>query len=109
VIAALIVDALFAGLGLIPHARPTRAAIFGSIGLDYKLVLNVLGLAIFASLFALTMRRGATDPMCGMKVDRLKALHKDTPGGAVFFCSEPCLEAFEEDEARRGHQARPVH
>jgi uncharacterized membrane protein YraQ (UPF0718 family)/YHS domain-containing protein len=107
VIAALIVDALFAGLGLIPHARPTRAEVFGSIELDYKLVLNVLGLAIFVSLFVLTMRRGATDPVCGMRVDRLKALRKDTPGGAVFFCSERCLRTFETDEARRRNLHHP--
>ena len=57
---------------------PTDAArraddVFGSIGLDYKLVLNVLALAVFAALFALTARRGATDPVCGMTVDRAKA------------------------------------
>ena len=72
--AALLVDALFTALGLVPDTRPTRDDIFGSIQLDYKLVLNALGLVIFAALFGLTMRRGATDPVCGMKVDRAKAL-----------------------------------
>ena len=44
VIAALIVDGLFSALGLIPTGpRPTRADIFGSIQLNYKLRLNVLG------------------------------------------------------------------
>jgi uncharacterized membrane protein YraQ (UPF0718 family) len=63
VIAALIVDGLFSVLGLIPTGpRPTRADIFGSIELDYKLVLNVIALLIFATLFRLTPRRGrATD------------------------------------------------
>jgi len=93
--AAVIVYGLFSALGIIPQIRPTRADIFSSIKIDYKLFTNMLGLAIFASLFSLTMRRGATDPVCGMKVDRLKALRKDTPGGAVFFCSEHCLHAFE--------------
>jgi hypothetical protein len=32
-------------------ARPTRDDIFGSIDVDYKLFLNILGLAIFATLF----------------------------------------------------------
>ena len=54
VIAALIVDGLFSGAGLIPHARPTRADIFSSIKVDYKLFTNVLGVAVFAALFALT-------------------------------------------------------
>ena len=37
VIAALIVDGLFGGAGLIPPARPTRAEVFGEVRLDYKL------------------------------------------------------------------------
>src|SRR5436190_20535419 len=60
VLAALLVDALFGGLGLIPSGtRPSRADIFGSIRLDYKLVLNVLATFVFAALFYLTMRRCA--------------------------------------------------
>jgi uncharacterized protein len=75
VIAALIVDGIFGALGLIPTGpRPTRADIFSSIHVDYKLALNVLGLVIFAALFWLTARRGATDPVCGMEVHRDKAL-----------------------------------
>src|SRR6478752_6438450 len=74
IIAALAVDALFSGLGLIPHVRPARSDIFSSVKLDYKFVLNVLATALFAALFALTMRRGTTDPVCGMRVDRHKAL-----------------------------------
>jgi uncharacterized membrane protein YraQ (UPF0718 family) len=57
VVAALVVDALFSALGLIPTGpRPTRDDIFGSVELDYKLVLNVLGTAIFGALFRLTLR-----------------------------------------------------
>jgi len=81
VIAALIVDGIFSAGGLIPSgARPSRDDIFGSVGLDYKLFLNVLGLVIFAVLFYLTARRGATDPVCGMKVDRSKAIRKEVAG-----------------------------
>jgi hypothetical protein len=66
VIAALIVDGIFSALGLIPTGpRPSRGDIFGSIRVDYKLFLNLLGVAIFAVLFWLTARRGVTDPMCG--------------------------------------------
>jgi uncharacterized membrane protein YraQ (UPF0718 family) len=56
VIAALLVDALFSLLGLIPETRPSRDEIFGSIELDYKLVLNVIALAVFSALFYLAMR-----------------------------------------------------
>jgi uncharacterized protein len=62
VTAALIVDGLFSAAGLIPQRRPTRADIFSSIKIDYKLFTNVLGVAIFATLFALSIRRGSTDP-----------------------------------------------
>ena len=41
VVAALIVDGSSALVGLIPDTRPTREDIFGSVELDYKLVLNV--------------------------------------------------------------------
>jgi uncharacterized protein len=57
VIAALIVDGLFSGLGLIPDTRPSRADVFGSVELDYKLVLNVVASFVFAWLIYLT--RGA--------------------------------------------------
>jgi uncharacterized protein len=73
VLAALVIDGLFSVLGLIPSgARPSRDDIFGSIQLDYKLFLNLLGVVVFAALFWLTQRRGATDLVCGMKVDRAK-------------------------------------
>ncbi|MCW2987817.1 MAG: hypothetical protein JWM24_755 [Solirubrobacterales bacterium] len=55
VIAALLVDGLFSVANLIPTgSRPSRADIFGSVQLDYKLVLNIVGLLIFAALFYLT-------------------------------------------------------
>jgi hypothetical protein len=64
-----------------PHSdRPAAdpADIFGAVHVDYKLALNVLGTIIFAALFWLTVRRGEADPVCGMKVDRAKAI---PPGG----------------------------
>jgi uncharacterized membrane protein YraQ (UPF0718 family) len=61
VLAALVVDGLFSLVGLVPDTRPSRSDIFGSVQLDYKLVLNLLGLAIFAALFYLTTRRGAVE------------------------------------------------
>jgi uncharacterized protein len=56
VIAALAVDGIFSALGLIPTTRPTRSDIFGSVQLDYKLVLNLIGLLVFAALMYLTVR-----------------------------------------------------
>jgi hypothetical protein len=105
--AALIVDAVFTALGLVPDTRPTRDDIFGTIQLDYKLVLNVLGLIVFAALFGLTMRRGATDPVCGMKVDRASAVRLEHEGTTYYFCSEHCMTRFQTERADAGsHSAR---
>jgi uncharacterized protein len=93
VIAALLVNGLFSAAGLIPNAHPTRAEIFGEVRLDYKLFTNILGIAIFTSLFALTIRRGATDPVCGMKVDKAHAIRVDVDGKTLYFCSEHCAQA----------------
>jgi uncharacterized membrane protein YraQ (UPF0718 family) len=60
VIAALIVDGIFSALDLIPSGpRPTRNDIFGTISVDYKLFLNLIGFAIFGSLMVLASRRPA--------------------------------------------------
>ena len=96
VVAALAVDGVFSALGLIPSGpRPSRADVFGSVELDYKLALNVLAAVVFAVLFWLTARRGETDPVCGMKVDRAKATTLDVGGETVYFCSDHCRGAFE--------------
>jgi uncharacterized protein len=96
VIAALIVNGIFSALGLVPSGpRPTRADIFSSIQINYKFALNVLGLAIFGAFFWLTARRGASDPVCGMRVDRDKALRLDQGGQTHYFCSEHCLHAYQ--------------
>jgi uncharacterized membrane protein YraQ (UPF0718 family)/YHS domain-containing protein len=114
VIAALIIDGIFSALGLIPTGpRPTRADIFSSIQLNYKFALNLLGFAIFIAMFWLTARRGATDPVCGMKVDRERALTREIAGRQLYFCSEHCLYEFEragnDAPAARGVFARPSH
>jgi YHS domain-containing protein len=108
IIAALIVDGIFSVAGLIPAGpRPTRADIFSTIAVNYKLALNILGVAIFVVLFWLTARRGATDPVCGMKVDRAKAVTLDLDGRTYYFCSTHCLQAFQAEQAGEaaGHPA----
>jgi hypothetical protein len=95
VLAALAVDGLFSLLGLIPTGpRPSRGDIFGSIQVDYKLALNIVGTLIFVALFWLTRRRGVTDPVCGMKVDKEKALTAQHDGHTFYFCSSDCRERF---------------
>jgi uncharacterized membrane protein YraQ (UPF0718 family)/YHS domain-containing protein len=114
VLAALAVDGIFSALGAIPSgARPTRADIFSSVQIDYKLFLNVLGALIFGTLIWLTVRRGATDPVCGMTVDRGRALTTDFGGQTFYFCSQHCLHAFEAEPARYAgaepHEPAPHH
>jgi hypothetical protein len=62
VAAALVVDGLFSVADLIPSARPSRADVFGSVQLDYKLALNIMGLVVFAVLMYLSARRSSEDP-----------------------------------------------
>ena len=50
---------------------------------------------IFAALFWLTARRGVSDPVCGMKVDKSKAIRMDSGTETFYFCSEYCLHAYE--------------
>ncbi len=96
VLAALAVDGVFSLAGLIPAARPTRADVFGEVKVDYKLFTNALGVLVFAALIGLTIRRGATDPVCGMHVDRATAVRLRQGGQTLHFCSEACLHEFGE-------------
>jgi YHS domain-containing protein len=88
---------------------PTRHPddVFGSIELDYKAALNVLATVVFVVLIGLTVRRGSTDPVCGMKVDKAKANRKDFAGETYYFCSEHCLHAFELEPDRYTRESSP--
>jgi uncharacterized protein len=57
IVAALVVDGLFGLAGVIPTHRPNRADVFGSVQVDYKLFLNLLGAVIFTTLLWLARRR----------------------------------------------------
>ncbi len=63
IVAALIVDGVFGLVGLVPTGpRPSRTDVFGSVGLDYKLVLNVIATAIFLALIWLSRGGSASSP-----------------------------------------------
>ncbi len=64
ILAALVVDAVFGFVGLVPTGpRPTRTDVFGQVGLNYKLVLNLIATAIFLALLWLG-RRGSPGRRC---------------------------------------------
>lgn len=95
VIAALAIDGLFSLADIIPTDRPSTEEVFGHIEADYRMWLNLIALIVFAILVAMTIRRGATDPVCGMKVDKSKGVTLETDSGTVYFCSEHCRHQFE--------------
>jgi uncharacterized protein len=106
--AVLLVDGLFALLGLTPGGRrPDRADIFGSVQVNYKLVLNVVGVVVFATLLWLTQRRGVTDPVCGMRVDRDKAVTRSDGHRTVSFCSRECADRWERGDVVNGGHGVP--
>jgi uncharacterized protein len=100
VVAALAVDGIFSWAGLIPTTRPSIDSVTErAIGWNYTTFLNIVFTLVFLALFALTFRRGARDPVCGMTVDRGKALSLEHGGKRYFFCGPGCRAKFEAREA----------
>ena len=100
VVAALAVDGICSWAGLIPTTRPSIESVTErAIGWNYTTFLNVVFTLVFLALFALTLRRGARDPVCGMTVDRGKALSLEHGGKRYFFCGPGCRAKFEAREA----------
>jgi uncharacterized protein len=97
VAAALAVDGIFSAAGLVPTHRPSVESITSrGIEWNYTTALNIVFFAVAASLFGLTLRRGARDPMCGMTVDRHKTPHRSVVDGrTVYFCGAGCKAKFD--------------
>ena len=106
VVASLAVDGIFSALGLVPTTRPSIDSIVErGITWNYTAVLNILFTIIAVALFALTLRRGARDPVCGMTVDRRTALRLERGGRTYFFCGPGCRAKFEATAASAGPEA----
>jgi YHS domain-containing protein len=99
---ALIVDGIFSAAGIVPETRPSIESITErGIAWNYTTFLNAVFFAVAAALFALTLRRGARDPVCGMTVDRSKTpFRSEYKGKTVYFCSAGCKASFDADPAR---------
>jgi uncharacterized protein len=108
VLAALAVDGLFSLAGLVPSHRPSVDSIAERpVTWNYTSVLDILFALVFVALIGLTLRRGATDPVCGMTVDR----HAGKPtsvyaGRTWFFCSDHCRHRFDEEPERFSSRSR---
>jgi YHS domain-containing protein/uncharacterized membrane protein YraQ (UPF0718 family) len=102
VLAALAVDGIFSALGLVPTKRPSIDSISSrGISWNYTTFLNIVFLAVAVVLVALTRRRGAKDPVCGMTVDRQAGKPTSTyEGRTYYFCSEGCKTKFDAEPER---------
>jgi uncharacterized membrane protein YraQ (UPF0718 family)/YHS domain-containing protein len=101
VAAALAVDGIFSAAGLIPEHRPSIDSIAArGISWNYTTALNILFTLVCAALIALSLRRGARDPVCGMTVDRTKAPSSEFRAKTYFFCGPGCRAKFEADPPR---------
>jgi uncharacterized protein len=104
VVAALAVDGIFSAAGLVPEKRPSIESITErGISWNYTTMLNIVFTLVAAALFGLTLRRAARDPVCGMSVDRGKALSAEHHGRRYFFCGPGCRSKFEAEPDRYAH------
>ena len=110
VAAALIVDGIFSALDLVPTHRPSIESISErEIAWNYTTVLNIVFVLVAGALVALTLRRGAKDPVCGMTVDRRTPHTSTYEGKTVYFCSAHCKKRFDEaPEQYVGPREAPV-
>ena len=77
VLAALAIDLLFSALGLVPETRPSIGSVTErGIKFNYTAVLKIVFTLVGAALVWLTVRRGFTEPVCGMRVDRYQTPHR---------------------------------
>ncbi|MDX6475283.1 MAG: uncharacterized protein QOH95_794 [Gaiellaceae bacterium] len=99
VIAALAVDGLFSLTGLVPTHRPSIESLAERpVTWNYTSVLDVVFAIVFAVLIGLTVRRGAKDPVCEMRVDRKAGGPATVHGGRTYyFCGPHCKHTFDLD------------
>jgi YHS domain-containing protein len=103
-VAGLVVEGLFQVTGAIPTNRP-EAVVTERFAWNYTTFLNIAFLLVFAGLFWLARNRRhrpgsgryATDPVCGMQVDKANApAHLVHDGVDEWFCSDGCRARFEQ-------------
>ena len=99
VAAALAIDGIFSGAGLIPTHRPSIDSIASrGITWNYTTALDIIFTLVAAWLVALTLRRGARDPVCGMTVNRDTTQFRSVVDGhTVYFCGAGCKQKFDAD------------
>jgi uncharacterized protein len=108
VVAALVVDGLFSVAGLVPEHRPSIDSITERpVTWNYTSVLDIVFALVFVALLALTVRRGARDPVCGMTVDRRAGNPTSNHAGRTwFFCSTQCKARFDKQPGEFSSRSR---
>ncbi len=100
--AGLITQYVFAGLHILPTARP-RVIVSDAFAWNYTTWLDLVAVVLLATVFWEAHRRRsshaegkyATDPVCGMQVDIHIAPATATVGGrSYYFCSDRCRDRF---------------
>ncbi|MGH7691156.1 MAG: permease [Candidatus Dormibacteria bacterium] len=108
--AGLTTQYLFQALGAIPSTRPHQIALH-ALGWNLTSGLDGLALLLLVGGFVLQRRHQpssgadgfATDPVCGMQVERATApVTLPHQGELLYFCSDRCRDRFERDPGRFG-------
>ena len=108
-VAGLITEAIFKALNILPtHSTKMFMATMDRFGNNRTTWLNAIGLLISILLIALYATRDksddspfATDPICGMQVNKADAIHRYThEGHPYYFCSPGCLDSFSKNPAQ---------
>jgi uncharacterized membrane protein YraQ (UPF0718 family)/YHS domain-containing protein len=102
-IAGLAVEGIFQLFGAVPTDRP-EAVVPDRFQWNYTTFLNIVFLAVLVGLYWLARRRPdadsgrfATDPTCGMQVEKANApAHLVHDGAEHWFCSDGCRARYEE-------------
>ena len=112
--AGLAVEGLFQLFGAIPTNHP-EAVVPERFAWNYTSFLNIAFLALLVVVIVSARRRRsdpgagryATDPTCGMQVDKTNApAHLVHAGADVWFCSNGCRTRYEESHGLGTPQAR---
>jgi uncharacterized protein len=107
-VGGLVVEGLFAALGLVPHHR-SATIVETSFHWNYTTFLNIAFLVVFAGLYWLYRNRDrlgggqgyGIDPVCGMQVRTANApAHSSHQGRPIWFCSDHCAARFATAPAR---------
>jgi hypothetical protein len=113
-VAGLAVEGIFGLFGAVPTDRP-EAVVPDRLQWNYTTFLNIAFLLVLGVLFWLYRQRKATgadsryatDPVCGMQVDKESApAHLVHDGENVWFCSDGCHDRYCESHGIGASPAR---